>query len=84
MKREFNFYIVLVMHLIVFSNIWSRENDTEQKKKTAIKLKNYKILFKQDKKFNQTSRGSASGAKKTGMLLFFDSFRIFRVQNLNI
>ena len=77
MKREFKFYIVLVMHLIVFSNIWSRENDTEQKKKTtALKLKNYKILFKQDKKFNQTSRGSASGAKKTGMLLlfFFDSF----------
>ena len=72
MKRDrFIFIVLLIMHLTVFTNIWSRENETEQKKKTSLKVKNYKLFFKQDKKLNQTSRGSASGAKKSGMYLIF-------------
>jgi hypothetical protein len=72
MKRDrFICIVLLIMHLTVFTNIWSLENETEQKKKTNLKVKNYKLFFKQDKKLNQTSRGSTSGAKKSGMYLIF-------------
>ena len=60
MKLQFNFN-TLFIQLIAFSSItiWAFDEHLTDPKKLPPKIKNYKILFKQDKQ-NQTYRSSSS------------------------
>ena len=67
MSHKYQTQIVLIVYLIISLSIatWATDENMVDHKKWPLKLKNYKILFKEDK-VNQTNRGSYS--KKIGKL----------------